>query len=114
MIDMLVSGVWCDKLCMAHWVHNYWKPHTEGKMMLLLDHHKAQKMSSVLTMLYDECSTITVLVPLECTSLVQPLDVVFNGPFKWAVDTIATSYMEPHVNDYLHGNFTASERRESY
>ena len=46
-----------------------------------------------------------------CTILVQPLDVVFNGPFKRAVDTIATSHVEAHVDDYLHGNFTASERR---
>ena len=68
-------------------------------------------LPSVLTMLNDEYITITALVPSGCTSLVQPLDVLFNGPFKWAVDTIATSHMEAHVNDYLHGNFTASERR---
>ena len=79
--------------------------------MLLLDQHKAQKTPSVLTMLNDECNTITALVPLGCTSLVQPLDVVFNGSFKQAVDTIATSHKEAHVNDYLHGNFTASECR---
>ena len=45
-------------------------------------------------MLKDECDTITVFVPPGCTSLVLPLVVVFNGPFKQAVDTLATSHME--------------------
>ena len=53
--------------------------------MLLLDNYKAQKTPSVLTMLNDECSTITVGIPPGCTSLVQPLDVAFNAPFKKAV-----------------------------
>ena len=78
-------------------------------MMLLLDQHKAQKTPSVLTMLNDVCNTVTVLIPPGCTSLVQPLDVVFNGPFKQAVDTITTSHMEAHVDDYLYGNFTANK-----
>jgi len=64
---------WCDESCMKHRVCNHWKSNVSGKMMLLLDCHKAQK---TLTLLKDECNTITVLVPPGCTSLVQPLDVV--------------------------------------
>ena len=79
--------------------------------MLLLDHHKTQKTLSVLTMLENECNTITVLVPPGCTSLVQPLDVVFNAPFKQAVNKLATAHMEAHINDYLQGTFTSSEQR---
>ena len=99
---------WCNESCMKHWVRNHWKNNVSGKMMLLLDHYKAQKTPSVLTLLKDECNTITVLFS---TSLVQPLDVVFNGPFKWAIDELATAHLEENINDYLHGNFTASERR---
>jgi len=51
--------------------------------MLAIDHYKAQKTPSVLTMLKDECNTITVFVPPDRTSLVQ---VVFNGPFKWTIE----------------------------
>ena len=79
--------------------------------MLLLDHHKAQKTLSVLSLLEDECNTITVLVPPGCTSLVQPLDVVFNGPFKRAIDELATAHLEENIDKYLNGNFTASEQR---
>ena len=49
--------------------------------------------------------------PPGCTSLVQPLDVVFNAPFKQAVNKLATTHMEAHVNDYLQGTFTESKRR---
>jgi len=58
-------------------------------MILLPDHHKVQRTPLVLTMLKDECNAITVLVPPGCTSLVQPLGVVFNGPFKWVIDELA-------------------------
>jgi len=34
---------------------------------------------------------------------VQPLDVVFNAPFKGMVDDLATAHM--------HGNFSARDRR---
>ena len=46
---------------------------------MLFDHHKAQKTPPVLFLLKGECNTITVLVPSGCTSLVQPLDVVFTN-----------------------------------
>ena len=63
-------------------------------------------------MLNDECNTITVgIYTPEYTSLVEPLDVVFNALFKQAVDTTATAHMEAHVTDYLYGNLSASERR---
>jgi len=65
--------VWCDEFCMKHWVHNHRKNNVSGK---LLDHHKAQKTPSVLTLLKDECNAITVLIPSGYTSFVQPLDVV--------------------------------------
>jgi len=73
--------------------------------MLLLDHHKAQKTPSGLSLL------VTFLVPPGCTSLVQPLDVVFNDPFKWAIDELATAHLEENINKYLHSNFTAIEQR---
>ena len=70
---------------MTDWVCNFWKPNVCGQMLLTLDQHKAQKTPSVLSKLNDECNTATVLIPAGCTSLVQPLDVVFNGSFKKAL-----------------------------
>ena len=103
--------VWCDEKVMTDWVRNFWKPNVHGEMLLTLDQHKAQKTPSVISKLKDECNTTTVLIPPGCTSLVQPLDVVFNGPFKKAVDNLATAHVESHISSYVHGSFTASDRR---
>ena len=40
------ENAWCDEPYMAYWIRNYWKPHAEGTVMLLLDQHKAQKTPS--------------------------------------------------------------------
>jgi len=39
------------------------------------------------------------------------LDVVFNSPFKKAVDNLATAHVESHTSSYVHGSFTASNCR---
>lgn len=61
--------------------------------------------------LLQECSTDSVLVPSGCNSLVQPIDVVFNKPFKDAVDKLATGHMQDHLHDYLTDKLTAIQRR---
>ena len=42
----------------------------------------------------DECNTTPVHVPAGTTGLVQPVDVVFNAPFKTAVDRLATAHVQ--------------------
>ena len=74
-------------------VRHQWKPHVEGPTMLCLDQHKAQNTPSIEGLLSSECNTTAVLIPPGCTSLVQPLDVVANAPFKRLVDDLATSHM---------------------
>jgi len=75
-----------------------------GKILLTLDQHRSQKTIFLLSKLKDECNATTVLVPPSCTSVVQPLDVVFNGPFKKAVDNLATAHVESNVSSYVHGS----------
>ena len=74
------ENAWYDKWTIIHWVRHHWKSQVEGTTLLLLDQHKAQKTSS-LENLSSEYNTTTVLIPPGCTSLVWPLDVVFNTPF---------------------------------
>ena len=50
-------------------------------------------------------------MPAGCTSLVQPLDVSFNAPFKRRVESAATQHMQDNLNDYVNGKITAGERR---
>ncbi len=46
-----------------------------------------------------------------CTSLVQPLDVSFNKPFKVAVERLSTKHMQDNLDAYQNGNINASARR---
>ena len=79
--------------------------------MLLLDQYKAQKTPTIEGLLSSECNTTTMLIPPGCTSLVQPLDVVFNAPFKGLIDDLATSHMQENLDDYVHGNVSTKQRR---
>ena len=65
-------------------------------MHLILDVHKAQKTEAVQAVL-DECDTDTTYIPGGCTSLIQPLDVSFNKPFKNAVESVATEHMNENM-----------------
>jgi len=97
---------------MIYWFKQLWKPHVhEGPNFLCLDQHKAQKTPSIEALLTKDCNTTTSLIPPWCTCLVQPLDVVFNAPFKCMVDDLATSHMQEHLDDYVHGNYSTKDRR---
>ena len=105
------ENAWCDEAVMIRWVKHQWKPRVEGPTILCLDQHKAQKTLSIEDLLSSECNTTAVLIPPGCTSLVQPLDVVVNAPFKRLVDDLATSHMQENLDDYVHGNFSAKQQR---
>ena len=57
------------------------------RILLILDEHRAQ-MTEEFKQKLQELSTTPVFVPGGCTSLVQPVDVVFNAPFKAAVEKL--------------------------
>ena len=80
-------------------------------MMLVLDVHRAQKTDAIQKALRDSCKTEPVFVPAGTTSLVQPVDVVFNAPFKAAIDTMANNHLQKNLDDYVRGKISASKRR---
>ena len=94
---------------MRQWVYQLWKPVCKEEMLLVLDEHRAQ-MTEEFKQKLQELSTAYVFVPGGCTSLVQPVDVVFNAPFKAIVEKIAQKHMLENLDLYVHGKFTASKR----
>ena len=96
---------------MEVWIRQQWKPVCDGEMLLVADVHKAQKTEAIQTLLKRDCGTDIVFVPPGTTSLVQPVDVVFNAPFKAAIDKLATERLHHNVNAYLHGQINASQKR---
>ena len=77
---------------MRQWVNQLRKPVCKEEMLLVLDEHCAQ-MTKVFKQKLQKLSTTPVFVPGGCTSLVQPVDVVLNAPFKAAVEKIAQKHM---------------------
>ena len=57
-------------------------------MHLISDGHSVQSSDTIQTIL-EKCNTEVTFVSSGCTSLVQPIDVGFNKPFK-----SATAYMQ--------------------
>ena len=103
-------NAWCDEVIMERWVRTSWKPYVSGDTLLVLDLHRAQKTDGVKELL-KECSTTPVFVPAGCTSIIQPLDVSFNAPFKKKVENAAQQHMEENLDEYLNGKINAGERR---
>ena len=50
-----------------------------------------------------QCKAVSVFVPAGCTSLIQPLDVVYNAPFKKKAEAAATQHMQDNLEAYING-----------
>ena len=81
-----------------------------GPMHLVLDAHRAQKTQEIQDVLEEEYNTSITYVPGGCTSLVQPVDVSFNKPFKSTVERQATQHMQENLDSYVHSRINASAR----
>ena len=55
--------------------------------------------------------TTPAFVPPGCTSLVQPLDVALNKPFKNLVDAQFNEHFEANLDAWVLGKISATERR---
>ena len=122
-------NAWCDEEVMRFWVNKCWKPACTDSMLLVMDVHKAQKTEAIQDLLQTKCATdatyvpgykaLTLCIPVVtmfytiggCTSLIQPLDVCFNKPFKLANERLATEHMQDNLDAYVKGQFNASARR---
>lgn len=96
------SSAWADEEIMLNYLNNEWKTSVDldpGSFIVgnkkpqlrILDVHKAQKTEKFKS-LTRELNTFLVMVPGGCTSLVQPLDIMLNKPFKNRVEAIALDH----------------------
>ena len=106
------DNTWSDEAVMKVWIRQQRKlARHSPEIMLVLDAHKAQTTDDVRKLLKETCKTNLVMVPTATTSLVQPVDVVFNAPFKAAIDTVATAHLQEHLDEYVRGKINVSARR---
>lgn len=101
---------WMDENISLRWAQTVWKQKTFEPRLLILDVHTAQKTPAFLHALSLR-NTIPAFVPPGCTSLIQPLDVSLNKPFKHLVDAQYNQHFEANLDAWVLGKISASERR---
>ena len=72
-------------------------------MLLIADQFRVHKTEGIVKMLNEECNTEFEFVPGRANGLVQPVDVIFNAPFKAAVHKLATKHLHSNRDAYLQG-----------
>ena len=88
---MFQKKAWCNKPVMLGWIRQQWNGVCDGEMLLILDVHKAQKTDNVKAQ-FTSRNTTAVYIPPGCTSIIQPLDVSVNAPFKAIVSQLANDH----------------------
>ena len=59
----------------------------------------------------EDCNTSVVSIGGGLTSVLQPLDLVVNRPFKHRVDEIFNQHLSSNLDTYTNGTIPAGKRR---
>ena len=78
--------------------------------MLVLDSHRAQITDNARTIMEQECNTTVITIGGGLTPVLQPLDVLFNKPFKKKVDDLFNEHLTANLDAYLNGTIPAKRR----
>ena len=92
-LTQLQEKAWSDKKVMQGWINDQWKPACDGNVLLVIDVHEAQKTPDISHRFEQRNTNIVYIPPPGTTSLIQPLGVVLDGPFKAAVGCLATQHV---------------------
>ena len=88
---------WMTTELTLRWVKEIWLPYTQRKeALLVLDHFSAHLAETVAEKLSDG-NTFSAVIPGGCTSVLQPLDVALNKPFKSHICNEWLKFMEQSV-----------------
>lgn len=84
---------------MMRWVREIWLPYTKRREALLVFDRFSAHMVETVTEKLKDGNTISTLIPGGCTSVLQPLDVALNKPFKSHIRNEWLKFMERSVAD---------------
>ena len=106
------KAAWMDESVMLQWVDKVIKPYAQQAPdwvvpLILLDSYRAHMMGSVVGRI-EELGCEVKHIPAGCTSLLQPLDVGYNKPFKTRVRDHWEAWM---LADFLTSNSVGAPKR---
>jgi len=110
------TNAWVDETVILDWLKRQWSSasvygiYSDKPRMIVMDFHRAQKTEKVKSTLRTQHTTIATIHP-GCTSLVQPLGVVVNAPFKRKVEDYAEQHYEANITNWMNDKYTPPERR---
>lgn len=73
---------WMDEEIMKEWIVNVWAAYTKKKRALLVLDSFSAHLCDAIQELFRKYNTTVIVIPGGCTSVLQPLDVSINRPFK--------------------------------
>ena len=98
------DNAWCDEVVMMwwwcrSWIPQQWKLACSGELTRFLRPQGTENMQSKSRVYWK------ILVRLSwCLCLLeqqQPVDIVFNTPFKARIDQLVTIHMQDNIGDYI-------------
>ena len=82
-----------DEERMLEWINKVWLPYVQGKPALLCLDTFTGHLTERVKAAFDECGTKLLVIPGGCTSILQPLDISINKPFKTYIRQSWCQYM---------------------
>lgn len=91
---------WVNKKMLQEWIKEVWLPNIKKDMSYLLvwDSFSCHKDQEILTSLLEEHDTQVEIIPGGCTSVLQPLDVGINKPFKDRIRNLFQSWVLARIS----------------
>ena len=81
-IVCLREKAWMDESLMFHWINEIWLKHSKSEQSLVvLDSFKGHTTEFVFHT-FERANCLVSVIPGGCTSVLQPVDVSLNKPFK--------------------------------
>ena len=84
---------WMDETRMKEWIGKVWAAYTKKKPALLILDSFSAHLTDAVQELFRRYNTTVIVIPGRCTSVLQPLDVSINKPFKQHLKRSWEQYM---------------------
>ena len=90
------------------WLNNVYGSNMAPRRLFLVDNYKAHLTEESKTIV-ENCNSELLFIPAGCTSLVQPMDVSVNRPFKQRMRDLWVQWFAGHT---VHGNPKQPSRQD--